>query len=244
MEELPEKPIWLLKKAVEAFYKEQYTKAKWLAFVAYACYPNNYFAVCWYANCLYFSPSYTRSHKDHRAAALYEKAVKIEPSHPLAHAGLGRIHYSNVIQIVKDYRIFPGGSSAMFADEYDPDRKKDLLNVGGFADTRCGNRNIAIRELEKAAELTKDPEEKVELLCMAAEIRTYKSNRMGIDALKHILDIDPHCMPAHFHLAGCYAATNQHKQSLKEYEFVRQNAPELASKLVEIIQQYGVDPNL
>lgn len=156
MEELPEKPVWFLKKAVDAFYKEQYRKAKWFAFIAQAWYPNDYFAICWYANCLYFSASYAGSYEHHKAADLYEKAIKIKPLHPLAHAGLGRIHYSNVIQIVKDYRIFPNGSWAMFADKYDPDRKKDLLNTGGFADTRCGNRNIAIRELEKAAELTND----------------------------------------------------------------------------------------
>jgi Tfp pilus assembly protein PilF len=65
---------------------------------------------------------------------------------------------------------------------------------------------------------------------------------MGIDAFKHILDIDPHYVPAHFHLAGCYAATNQHKQSLKYYEFVRQNAPELASELAKIIQKHGGNP--
>jgi len=242
LKESPEKPSWFLKKAIKAFYKEQYRKAKWFAFVAKLLYPDDYFAICWYANCLYFSASYAGSYEHHRAAALYEGAIKLKPLHPLAHAGLGRIHYSNAIQIVKNYRIFPGGSWAMFADEYDPDKKGQLGNIGGFADKKCGNRNIAIRELEKAAELTNDPGEKVELLCMAAEIRTYKSNGMGIDAFKHILDINPNYVPAHFHLAGCYAATNQHKQSLKEYEFVHQNAPELAPELAEVIQRHEVNP--
>ena len=236
LQELPDKSSWLLRKAVEASYNEQYRKAKWFAFAARLLHRNDYFTLCWYANCLYFaSPSGYQ-----KAASLYSKAIKTEPSNPLAHAGLGRIHYANAIRIMEDYSTFPGGSQVMFADERDPNQQGLLASIVGFADTRCANRNIAISELEQAAELTDNDEDKVSLLCMSAEMRASKSNRMGIDAFKHVLDIDPDYVLAHFHLAECYSAANRHKDSLKEYEFVRQHAPDLASELAQIMQEHGV----
>jgi len=89
--------------------------------------PNNYFALCWYANSLYFSG------KHYEAALLYERAIKNNPEHPLAHAGLGRIHYANALRIHQEYRIFPGGSWLMFADEINPEdleNKKKILIPG------------------------------------------------------------------------------------------------------------------
>ena len=239
MQELSENPSWLLRKVVEAFYKDRYKTAKWLVCIENLRNPNDYFTLCWYANALYFSGS----HNDHKAASLYMRAIEINPSHPLAHAGLGRIHYTNALRIIREYKIFPGGPDTMFADELSPtdDRDETCICVKGFADYECGNREIAIEELKHAADLVDDADDKVELLCMAAELLAEMNNKTGIIAFRKILDINLNYNPAHFHLAGCYAATGQHKLALQEYEFIKDNAPEIATDLATLLANYNVD---
>ena len=236
LQELPKNPSWLLRKAVRAFYKEHYKTAKWLACIANLRNPNDYFTLCWYANGLYFS----EAHNDHKAASLYMRAIEINPSHPLAHAGLGRIHYSNACRIIKEYKMFPGGPNIMFADELSPG-DESLIRVKGFADFECGNIEIAIKELEQAADLASDADDKVELLCMAAELHASMNNKSGIKAFKKILDIEPKHIPAHFHLAGCYVATGHRELALQEYEFIQENAPDIATDLAVVLADYDVD---
>lgn len=256
MQELPDNPSWLLKQAVRSFYKEHYTLASWLCWVELRRKPNDYFALCWYANSLYFSGR----HNDQKADSLYERAIKINPVYPLAHAGFGRIHYSNALRIHEDYKIFPGGD-LMFMDEKSPEdsENKNKISLTSYADSRVGNRRIAITELEEAANLTSDRDDKVQLLDMAAEIHCIISNEDGIKAYKKILHIAPDYIPAHFHLAGCYAATYYfHKQSpptsyygehfsdnnklaLKEFKFIKENAPELASDLESVLANFDIN---
>ena len=129
----------------------------------------------------------------------------------------------------------------------------------GYADSQVGNRKIAIKELEEAADLASDRDDKVQLLDMAAEIHCIINNEDGIKAYKKILHIAPDYVPAHFHLAGCYAATYYlHKQSpptsyygehfsgndklaLKEYKFIKENAPELASDLESVLANFDIN---
>lgn len=159
MQELPNNPSWLLKQAVRSFYKEHYRVARWICCMELVRKRNDYFSLCWYANSLYFSGY------NHKAAPLYERAIKINPTHPLAHAGLGRIHYANALRIHQEFSIFPGGSWAMFADEIRPEdleSNKKIL-IPGYADSQVGSRRIAIKELEKAAELSNEKQDKADL---------------------------------------------------------------------------------
>jgi tetratricopeptide (TPR) repeat protein len=193
--------------------------------------PNNYFALCWCANSLYFSG------KDHEAASLYERAIKVNPEHPLAHAGLGRIHYGNALRIHQEYRIFPGGSWVMFADEINPEdleNKKKIL-IPGYADSQVGNRQIAIKELEKAAALSNEKQDKVDLLYMEAVIHCIIDNKQAIKAYKRVLRLDPEHIHARYDLAGCYAALGDSKSALHEYEYLKEHAPEEASDLEPLL---------
>lgn len=148
----------------------------------------------------------------------------------------------------------------MFADESDPE-EPSILKRKGFADYEYGNRKVAMKELEKAANLASDIDDKVELLLMAAEIHCIINNEDGTKAYKKILRIAPDCIPAHFHLAGCYAATYYlHKQSpptsyygehfsgndklaLKEYKFIKEGAPELATDLESVLADFNIKVN-
>ena len=265
MQELPDNPSWLLKQAIRSCREEHYTLARLLCWVELRRKPNDYFALCWYANSLYFSGR----HNDRRAASVYERAIEINPVHPLAHAGLGRIHHSNVLRIHEDYKIFPGGEFLMFMGEKSPKKSPEdsgdkniiSLTIPSYADSQVGNRRIAIAELEEAANLASDRDDKVQLLDMAAQIHCIiggSSYEDAIRAYKKILHIAPNYIPAHFHLAGCYAATYYlHKQSpptsyygehfsdndklaLKEYKFIKENAPELASALETVLANFDI----
>jgi tetratricopeptide (TPR) repeat protein len=246
MQDLPDNPRLLIKQAVRYFDKEQYRLASCLCWIELIINPDDYFALCWYANSLYFSSKYN----DHRAASLYERAIEIKPSHPLAHGGLGRIHYSNVLRIHQEYSIFPGGSWVMFANEKSPENSKNENKIStspmSYADSQMGNRKIAIKELEKAAELSSDRSDKVDLLNMAAEIRCIINNKDAIRAYKKILCIAPENIPAHFNIAGCYAATANYisgnkELAIKEYKFIKNNAPEVASDLESILAQFDIN---
>jgi tetratricopeptide (TPR) repeat protein len=245
---------WLLKQALRAFDKKHYWCASWLCWVEMRRNPNSYFALCHYAQSLYhLGKAY-----DHKAAALYKRAIEIKPSHPLAHEGLGLIHYENARRIHQEYSMFPGGSWLMFADEKSPENENKISLITSYADYEVGNRKIAIKELEEAANLTSDRDDKVGLLNMAAEIHCIINIEDGIKAYNNILRIAPGYVPAHFHLAGCYADTyNRHKQSpptsyygehfsgndklaLKEYKFVKENAPELASDLESVLARFNI----
>ncbi|MFC2169952.1 tetratricopeptide repeat protein [Acidobacteriota bacterium] len=236
MQELPDNPDKLLVLAVKAYHKEDYKKLRRLCRRLLRSNRNDYFALCWYANSLYF----LGKQNDHKAVSLYEQAIKVNPDHPLAHAGLGRIHHDNAISIAREYSIFPGGSQIMFEDELSPD-DKSKRGLKGFADSECGNRKVAIKELEKAADLVKDRDDKVVTLSMAANIHCLISNEDGIQAYKKLLDIAPDYVQAHFDLAGCYAATGKCKLALQEYRYIKENAPKLATELKSVLTRYDID---
>lgn len=75
---------------------------------------------------------------------------------------------------------------------------------------------------------------------MAAEVRCIIDNRDAIKAYKRVLQIAPNCITAHFNLAGCYAATHKRKLALQEYEFLKNNAPELVDDLESVLGKFGV----
>jgi tetratricopeptide (TPR) repeat protein len=251
---LPDNPSWLLKQALRAFDKRHYRCASWLCWIAIHLNPNNYFALCEYAQSLY----HLGKKHDREAASIYKRAIEINPTHPLAHAGLGLIHYENAKRIDKEHSVFPGGSWLMFADEKSPENENKFSLVTSYADSQVGNRKIAIKELEEAANFTSDKNDKVSLLDMAAEIHCITNIADGIEAYKRVLDTAPDDVLAHFHLADCYAASYyRHKQSaptsyygehfsgndklaIKEYKFVKENAPELASDLESILARFNI----
>lgn len=243
MQELPDNPSWLLKQVVGAFYKEYHRLARWLCWMELRRTPNNYFTLCWYANILYFLG------KDQKAASLYERAIEINPSHPLAHAGLGRIHYSNALRIHQEYSIFPGGSYVMFADEKSPENSenKKKISIPSYADSQVGNRKIAIKELETATKFSNDDQDKVDLLYMAAVIHRMIDNKQAIKAYKRVLGVGPELSPehirTHYDLAGCYAAIGDHKHALREYEYLKEHAPEEASKLESVLADFNIETN-
>ncbi len=235
LQELPDHPSWLLKQALGAFDKKHYRLASWLCWIEIRRNPNNYFVLCQYAQSLY----HLGKANDRKAASIYKRAIEINPTHPLAHAGLGLIHYENALRIYKEYSMFPGGSWLMFADEESPESERKL-SLTSYADRQVGNRKIAIKELEEAANLTSDKGDKVGLLAMAAEIRCIMSNEDGIKAYKNILHIAPDYVPAHFHLAGCYAATGKCELALQEYKFITEHAPELATDLESVLARFNI----
>ncbi len=247
MQELPNNPSWLLTKAVRAFYKEHSRRTACLCWMELRRNPKDYFALCWYANSLYF----LGKHNDHKAPSLYKQAIEINPSHPLAHAGLGRIHYSNALRTHQEYpsSIFPGGSWVMFADEKLPEasENKKKISISGYADFEVGNRKIAIKELETAADLSNDDEDKIELLYMAAVIHCIINNKQAIKAYKRVLRVGPELNPthirAHYDLAGCYAVVGDHRHALLEYRYLKEYAPEEVSKLESVLTDFNIELN-
>lgn len=239
MKELPDSPSWLLKQAIRSFYKEHYRRASWLFWMELLLNPNDYFALCWYANSLYFSGR----HNDRKAASLCERAIEINPAHPLAHAGLGRIHYSNALRIHREYSIFPGGSWAMFADEKSSEdsENKNKVSILGYADSQVGNRKIAIKELEMAADLSSNNQDKVDLLYMVAVIYCIVDNKQAIKAYKKVLHLSPQYIHAHYDLVGCYASIGDSKHALQEYKYLKEHAPEEASNLESVLANFDID---
>jgi len=257
VQESSDNPSWLLEQAVRSFHKEHYKRGRWLCWMELRRNPNGYFTSCSYAVSLYLSGR----HNDRKAASLCDRAIESNPAHSLAHAGLGGTHYSNALRIHREYSIFPGGSWVVFADEKPPEdsENKNKISVMGYADSQVGNRKIAVRELEEAAGLASDRDDRVQLLDMAAEAHCIINNEDGIGAYKKILHIAPDYVPTHFHLADCYAAIYcLHKQSpptsycgehssgndklaVKEYKFIRENAPELASDSESVLANFDID---
>jgi tetratricopeptide (TPR) repeat protein len=241
IQELPENPSKILENAVLALNKEKYRKSKLLAFIELKKNPNNYFGLCCYANSLYYLGG-----KDNNkiASQCYIKAIKLKPNHPLAHLGLGRLHYTNVMRIHNEYNIFPGGSNMMFLDELAPDNyfeEKHSITIKGFADEECGNRELAIMELEKAAFFIIEKEIKVELLNMIADLKCTINNEEGINAYKEIIRIDSKNIQARFNIAGCYIATGKKKKAIEEYEFIKIEAPDLIDKLKKVFLEFGLE---
>ncbi len=237
MQELSDNSSKLLKDAIECFYKKQYKKAYWFCKMELMKNRDDYFALCWYANSLYFMGA----NNDRKAASIYKKAIKIYPNHPLAHAGLGRIHYSNALKIHNEFSMFPGGSWAMFADEMSPENGEDVhkISIPGYADSRVGNREIAIKELETAADLSDEKQDKIDLLFMIAVLYCTFNNKLAIKIYKRILKLDPPNIDVHYHLAGCYAAIGDSKSALSEFEYIKENAPELTKDLKSILDRFG-----
>lgn len=236
MQELPDNPSRLLTGAVSMFQRGHYQIARCLSLLEVFRNRNDYFALCWYAKCLHF----LGKQNDHKATSLYERAIEINPEHPLSHAGLGIVHYTNATRIVREYSMFPGGDWVMFEDESTPGERG--LSIG-FADYECGNRKVAIHNLEKAEKLTAQKEEKVELLRMAAEMHCLINNGAGIKAYKRVLRLAPNHISAHFHLGGCYAAEGQREPAIQEYKYIQENAPELTSALATVLAEWGIEIN-
>ena len=216
----------------------------------------NYFELCKKAHSLYLKG------KDREAVALYKRAITINPSHPLAHEGIGLIHHTNAQKIYREYSMFPGGDWLMFGNEMSPEEDEDNRILGTSpADLRFGNRKIAIKEFEEAANLSNDIADKVYLLHKAAEIHCIIDIEDGIKAYEQILHIAPDNVPAHFHLAGCYATsygsykrespTNSYykrfsandKLALNEYKYIKENAPKLAPDLESILSSVNININ-
>ena len=240
IQELPENPSKILKDAVLALNKGNYKKSKLLAYIEIKKNPDNYFALCCYANSLYFLGG---KDNDKIATKYYIKAINLMPNHPLAHLGLGRLHHTNAMKIHNGYNMFPGGSDMMFLDELAPDKyfeEKHSIIVKGFADEECGNRELAISELEKAAFFISEKEIKVELLNMAADLKCTINNEQGIKAYKEVIKIDSKNIQSHFNIAGCYAATGKKKKAIGEYNFIKIKAPDLVDKLKNIFSEYGL----
>jgi len=240
IQELPENPSKILRNAISALNQGKYKKSKLLAYIEIKKNPDNYFALCCYANSLYFLGG---KDNDKIATKYYIKAIKLNLNHPLAHLGLGRLHHTNAIKIHKDYKMFPGGSDMMFLDELAPEKyfeEKHSIIVKGFADEECGNRELAISELEKATLFMGEKEIKVELLNMAADLKCIINNEEGIKAYKEIIKIDSANIQSRFNIAGCYAATGKKKKAIEEYEFIRIEAPDLVDKLENIFLEYGL----
>ena len=147
----------------------------------------------------------------------------------------------------------------MFMDEESSGNEGSHSLITGFADQQVGNRKTAIMELEKAADLTDNKGQKLELLGMAAEIHCIIHIEDGIKAYNNILRIDPNYVPAHFVLADCYAETYSHhkespptsynyehfkgndKLALIEYKWVKEHAPNLASELESKLTGCGIN---
>jgi tetratricopeptide (TPR) repeat protein len=147
------------------------------------------------------------------------------------------------MKIHNGYNMFPGGSDMMFLDELAPDKyfeEKHSIIVKGFADEECGNRELAISELEKAALFINEKESKVELLNMAADLKCIINNEEGIKAYKKIIRIDSKNIQSHFNIAGCYVAIGKKKKAIEEYEFIKIEAPDLIDKLKNIFSKYDL----
>ena len=240
IQELPENSSKILQNAVLALNRGKYKKSKLLAYIEIKKNPDNYFALCCYANSLYFIGG---KDNDKIATKYYIKAINLIPNHPLAHLGLGRLHHTNAIKIHNGYNMFPGGSDMMFLDELAPVKyfkETHSIIVKGFADEECGNRELSIMELEKAAFFISEKEIKVELLNMAADLKCIINNEEGIKAYKEIIRIDSKNIQSHFNIAGCYAATDKKKKAIEEYNFIRIEAPDLVDKLKNIFLEYGL----
>ena len=249
IDEKSDNPSWLLKQALRAFDKKHYQYSSWLCWLRIRRSPNDYFALCQYAQSLY----HLGKANDRKAASLYKRATGVKPEHPLAHAGLGLIHHDNALKIHREYSMFPGGDWLMFADEKSPEDEGKFSLITSYADHQVANRKIAIKELEEAANLTDNIDGKVELLDMAAEIHCIMSLEDGIKAYEKILTLARDNAMTHFRLAQCYAeGYSRHKQSpptsynhehfrgndklaLKEFNFIKKKAPELTSDLESIL---------
>ena len=241
MEELPNNPSWIMKKAVNMSYKKRYRLSKWFCLIQRLFKPDDYYALCWFANAIYM----LGSNNDVKADLLYRRAININPLHPLAHAGLGRIHHDNALYIDQSYRnITPGGAWSMFCGELTAEEIED--NKGfptAYSDSHQANRNVAIKELETAAKLSQAISDKVDLLLMAANIHCIIDNEKAIKAYKDVLSLDSNNIQAHFHLAGCYASTGDRKHAINEYCYIKRLAPELDEKVKNIFAEFGIDEN-
>ena len=241
MKELPDNPSRSLMQAVRNFEKGRYKIAARLCRKELRRSPNDYFALCWYANSLFA----LGRHNDREAELVYHQAVNINPNHPLAHAGLGIIHYSNAVRLVRESHIpgFPETIWVTFHDELSPEERKSKSS-GIFisrADCECGNRKVAINELEEAAKLTNDKDDQIDFLMKAAEIHCLIDNKSAIKAYEKVLHIVPGYVPAHFDLAGCYAATGNSEMALKEYKLIKEKAPEDAEDLRKILAEHNIE---
>ena len=240
MKKLPKNPGWLMKNAVYMSEKKRLRISKWLCLLQRLLNPNDYFALCWYADALYM----LGKNNDEKADSLYRRAIKINPNHPLAHVGLGRIHYYNALKINEEYSILGSDAWSMFAGELSIEEIEDETKLSvlfSHSDQHQGNRNVAIHELETAAKFSNDINEKKDLLLMAANIYCIIDNNKGIHAYRNIIKLESNNIEAHYHLAGCYAAIGEHKLAINEYNYIKKHAPKLKEKVKKIFTKFGID---
>ena len=248
-----ERPRWWLRQAVSAFDRRRYRLASWLSSIAVHRNPYDYFALCKYAESLH----HLGHDHDRKAATMYKRAIGVNPTHPLAHRGLGLIHYTNAKRINAEYSMLPGGAEAMFMDEKEPGEEYRLDM--SYADFHVGNRKMAIMELEEAARLTSSIDDKVRLLDLAADVYCIMDIAAGIAAYKRILEIAHNDVPVHYYLAMCYAESYRRRKesppgdydrrrfrgndklAIQEYKFVRDNDPDLASDLEPVLARCGIE---
>ena len=231
MKELPENPTILLKLAVKCCNKRRYILAHWFILLKLKLNPNDYFTMCWYAYILYFLRYYKKAEK------YYLKAIESKPNEPLAHVGIGRIHYYNVLKKYDDYKLFPGW---------------DLL------DDEYSNKERAKEEFEKAIEHVSSIEEKVEISHMLAACSCMISLDNGIEAYKKILTYDPDDIITHYILGNIYTEFynrtrtfhpdsckgknyyNNKNFAIQEYLYLFEKAPELAQKLKSTLEDFDI----
>ena len=184
--------------------------------------------------------------RDHRATELYRRALRLRPKHPLAHAGLGIIHYSNALRLAEELCFLPGEPEltllgGMSPEELYEDDDTVRFRIHGAADSECANARIATYELERAAGLCEDTEEEADLLLMAAHVHGLLSKKRGKEAVQRVLRASPNCIAAHTQLAHWYASDGDRCAAMQEYRFVEKHAPEHADDLAQELARYQVD---
>ena len=196
-----------------------------LAFV-----PNDYVGLCLLARCHYYR------NNDRAADLTYRRAIRVDPGLLRAHMGLGQLHYYNAIRLVRECLILPDRAylfrNELPAEEYNLKDMPSALHCSS-ADQMVANRNVAIKELEAAADLESDSDVVIRCLDMAASMLCEQSkHRQAVQLYKRILAMDQGMATAHMHLAGCCAEIGWHNRAREEYEWLRAHAPELAEAIL------------
>lgn len=205
MERLPRNATWLLRRAVRAAASGHHRTAAWLCWLRLrgSANPEDYFTLCCYPQSLYL----LGRHNDHKAADLYKRAIRLNPQHALAHAGLGTIHHSNASRIAQEVWGFPGEPQLTLLDGISPedlyaDGESTQALIPGVADEECANAKIATYELERAAKLCKGKDEKAQLLLMAAQVHAVLDKERGRVAVQAVL-VTVHGFPEGLMLLPC-----------------------------------------
>jgi len=179
---------------------------------------------------------------DRKAERLFLKAIEVDSSSALAHFGLGRVHHGNAIKLSERYSFAPGSQEIVFHNEVSAEEYLSQSGPRSFSmgDHGVGNRNVAIYELRKAAEMTDDVDERVAFLYMIAEVQCTKSNEEAINTYQRILSLTPDDLDAHFHIAGCHAALGNVEQARQEFDIIKKQAPDMVQDLKDTLAHFGI----